>query len=181
MEQFDPDELDIAVIKELLADSYVSSSDIAKKYRKPLSTIQRRRHKIEQANFLRRNYCFRLDKISGLRTGTLLIEVRNGKSREIAKQLLTDLHDNITSTSTRIGDPKVDVIAEVAYKDTEQLHSLIQQIKASPSVTNVEWAEVVEIVGKNDLSLVKTIFDMVRGGFTYRKNNNHDRIENFLT
>jgi DNA-binding Lrp family transcriptional regulator len=49
-----PTSLDVRIIEELLNDAYVSSTDISKKHKAPLSTVQRRRKFLEDTLLTRR-------------------------------------------------------------------------------------------------------------------------------
>ena len=140
------DKLNLNIIKELLTDPDISSTQIASKFGAPLSTIQRRRTRLERSILLK-EYNINTRKL-GWRTAELLIAVEKGESEDTAKLLLEDKDCNVISTSLRIGHPQVDVMASIFYKDTQQLHRITETVKAMPYVTFVEWAEVIKVIGK---------------------------------
>jgi DNA-binding Lrp family transcriptional regulator len=155
------DVLNIKIVRELVNDPEISSTDIAIKYDIPLSTIQRRRAKLEQT-VISKAYNLDIRKL-GWRTADLLITVEKGKAEETAQKLLEANKVNVIMASLRIGHPQVDIMANVFYRDSVELHNLTEKVKAMPYVTFVEWAEVVKIVGSNSLSILDKVFSNVHG------------------
>jgi DNA-binding Lrp family transcriptional regulator len=149
------DDLNIKIIKEMISRPDVSSTEIASKYKTPLSTIQRRRAKLEEL-VIKKQYTLDIRSM-GWRLADLLITVEKGKAEETARQLLQDGKNNVVIASLRIGHPKVDVMAEVFYRDSEELHRLTENIKAMEYVSFVEWAEVVKVVGNNLSAMVDKV------------------------
>jgi hypothetical protein len=47
-----------------------------------------------------------------------------------------------------IGEPTIDLRAEVIVKNNSQLLDLLEEVKAMPSVKDVIWSEIVKIVGR---------------------------------
>jgi DNA-binding Lrp family transcriptional regulator len=153
------DDLNTKIVRELVNDPYVSSTDIASKYDMPLSTIQRRRAKLEQA-ILTKTYNLDVRKL-GWRTADLLISVEKGKAEETARKLLENNKVNVIVASLRIGDPRVDIMADIFYKDSIELHELTEKVKAMPYVKYVECAEVVKVIGNNFGSILEKVFHNV--------------------
>lgn len=153
------DDLNIKIVRELINNPDVSSTDIAAKYDRPLSTIQRRRAKLEQS-IISKAYNLDVRKL-GWRTADLLISVEKGKTEETARKLLENNKVNVIVASLRIGDPKVDIMADIFYKDSIELHELTERVKAMPYVMYVEWAEVVKVIGNNFGRILEKIFHNV--------------------
>lgn len=122
----------------------------------PLSTIQRRRTKLERS-ILKKNYQVDLGQL-GWRTADILISVEKGKSEQVARQILQNEKNNVVYTSLRIGHPQIDLTAKAVYRDSEALHRLVEKIKALPFVTFVEWSEEVKVVGNNYPDIIDLIF-----------------------
>jgi DNA-binding Lrp family transcriptional regulator len=141
------DELDIKIIKELFNDPNITSTAIAEKHNEALSTIQRRRVKLEQG-LIKRAYTIDITKL-GWRLADLSISVEKGRAKKTAQELVGSRRNNVIVASPRIGDPIVDIMANVFYKDSQELHDLIESVKAMPNVTHVEWSEIVEITENN--------------------------------
>jgi DNA-binding Lrp family transcriptional regulator len=150
------DGLNIRIVRELINNPDVSSTDIASKYKIPLSTIQRRRAKLEQT-VISKAYNLDIRRL-GWRTADLLITVEKGKAEETAQKLLEANKVNVIMASLRIGHPQVDIMADVFYRDSVELHNLTEKVKAMPYVTFVEWAEVVKVVGSNSVSILDKVF-----------------------
>ena len=148
------DSLNINIIKELMGNADVRSALIASKYRNPLSTIQRRRTKLERS-ILKKAYRIDLRKL-GWRKADLLVAVEKGNCEEVAKKLLGN--KSVISASLRIGDPDINVMAEIFYGSSEDLHNLIESMRALPSVASVEWSEIVKVVGSNDVEIIDRLF-----------------------
>jgi DNA-binding Lrp family transcriptional regulator len=151
------DSTDVNIIRELVNNPNARSADIAYKYKIPLSTIQRRRTRLERSSILKHRYDIDVRQF-GWRTADILIGVEKGDCVQVAREILEDYKDNVISTSLRIGNPQVNVSAKVIYKSSQELFNLIQIFRAIPNVAFVEWYEEVEIVGFNYASMVNTLF-----------------------
>lgn len=149
------DELDIKIIKELFRDPGMTSTDIANKHHEALSTIQRRRTRLEQT-LIKRNYTIDIRQL-GWRTADLAISVQKGVAKQTANELVRTRKDNVIVASLRIGDPVVDIMADVFYRDSQELHDLIESVKAMPNVIHVEWSEVVEETESNVIYMIDKV------------------------
>jgi len=87
------------------------------------------------------------------------LSVEKGRSEELAKKLLDGNGNNniIMNTSLRIGDPQINVSAQVLYKGSEELLEIIESVKATSYVKNVEWSEAVKVVGNNNIDARKIV------------------------
>jgi hypothetical protein len=85
----------------------------------------------------------------GWRTADLLIAVDKGKANETAQKLLADSSTNVISASLRIGHPQTDIMAGFYYRDSIELHSLVEKIKTMLYVQQIEWTEVVKLMENN--------------------------------
>ncbi len=146
------DKISIGIVKELLNDPNVKSADIASKLRKPLSTIQRRRAGLEASSILRKAYELDLSRF-GWREAELLVTVQKGRCRAIAQQLLTKFKNNVKSATLRIGDPEINVAADIVYKSSPELLNIIEAVKNMEFVSYVEWSEITEVVGTNNIDM----------------------------
>ena len=150
------DSTDVNIIRELVNNSNVRSADIANKYKIPLSTIQRRRTRLERSSILKHRYDIDVRHF-GWRIADILIGVERGDCVQVAKEILEDYKDNVITTSLRIGNPQVNASAKVLYKSSQELFDLIQSFKTIPNVAFVEWYEEVEVVGFNYTSVVNAL------------------------
>jgi len=150
------DALNIKIIKELVNNPDISSTEIASKYNVPLSTIQRRRARLEES-VIKKTYTLDIAKL-GWRLADLLVSVEKGKGEETALKLLQNNGSNVIIASLRIGHPQVNIMAEIFYRDSQELHYLTERVKAMQYVTYVEWAEVVKVVGSNLPGMLEKVF-----------------------
>ncbi|HJT48432.1 MAG TPA: hypothetical protein VJ729_09640 [Nitrososphaeraceae archaeon] len=149
------DHQNIKIISELVSSPNITSLSLANKLDIPLSTLQRRRARIENA-ILKRNYTFNY-KAFGARIGDLIVNVDRGKSKEIAQNLLKKYKNNIVSCDTRINS-KHNISAHVIYKGTDELHELIESVRTMDYVTGVDWSEMVEVIGDNNSEVISAFF-----------------------
>jgi DNA-binding Lrp family transcriptional regulator len=139
-------EVDKKVLKSLLDSSgRVSSLSLSRKLEIPLTTVQRRRKRLE-SEFLEVSYSLRLDKL-GWRKAQLLVSTEKGRTSSVGKELLN--HDSITRVSKSIGEHTIDLHAESVFKNNKELLDVIEWVKSLEGVRDVVWTEPVEMVGKN--------------------------------
>jgi hypothetical protein len=139
-------EVDKKVLKSLLDSSgRVSSLSLSRKLEIPLTTVQRRRKRLE-GEFLEVSYSLRLDKL-GWRKAQLLVSTEKGMTSSVGKELLN--HDSITRVSKSIGEHTIDLHAESVFKSNKELMDVMEWVKSLEGVRDVVWTEPVEMVGKN--------------------------------
>jgi DNA-binding Lrp family transcriptional regulator len=92
------DDINLKIIEELVKNT--SSMSLATKLRMPLSSLQRRRAKLEESVFVK-VYHINL-KASGGKMGDVVIDVDKGRSREVATNILKKFKSIAMSVSTRI-------------------------------------------------------------------------------
>jgi DNA-binding Lrp family transcriptional regulator len=143
-EQIHFSEVDKKILKMLLEpEGKISSRQLEQKLGIPRSTIQRRRKQLEK-NYLKFTYSLNLENL-GYRRVDLLIYTGGGATLDIAHELLK--RDEVTYVGRSIGEHTIDLRAEVIVKDNSQLLGLLELVKAMPSVKDVIWSEIVEVVG----------------------------------
>jgi DNA-binding Lrp family transcriptional regulator len=123
----------------------ISSVELSRKLEIPLTTIQRRRKRLE-SEFLEVAYSLKLEKL-GWRRADLLVSTFKGTSPNVGKGLLT--HNSITRVCRSIGEHTIDLHAEIVFKDNTELLNVIEWIKSLDGVKDVVWTEPVELMGKN--------------------------------
>ncbi len=139
-------ETDKQILRSLVSSrGRISSVELARKLEIPLTTIQRRRKRLE-SEFLEVAYSLKLEKL-GWRNADLLISTSRGKASNIGKELLT--HNSITRVCRSIGEHTIDLHAEIVFKDNTELLNVIERIKSLDGVKDVVWTEPVELLGKN--------------------------------
>ena len=111
---------------------------------------------LESSSILHKTYELDLAAL-GWREADLLITVEKGRCRDIARRLLREFKHNVKSSTLRIGDPEVNVVAEIIYKSSPELLEIVENVKNMALVSFVEWSEITEVVGRNNID-VKSLF-----------------------
>lgn len=139
-------EVDKKVLKSLLDSSgRVSSLSLSRKLEIPLTTVQRRRKRLE-SEFLEVSYSLRLDRL-GWRKADLLVSTHKGMTSSVGKELLG--HNAVTRVSKAIGEHTIDLHAEAVFKSNKDLLNVVEWVKSLEGVRDIVWTEPVELVGKN--------------------------------
>lgn len=137
--------IDKKILKALLVlNRSGNSTKLAAKLGIPRTTFQHRRDYLEE-HYLETSYSFNLDNL-GYRRVDLLIYTSGGQTINIANKLLE--RDEVTYVGRSIGEPTIDLRAEVVIKDNSELLALLETLKAMPNVMDVVWNEIVKIGGK---------------------------------
>lgn len=140
-------ETDKKILKTLLtSNGNASSLTLSKNLDIPLSTVQRRRKRLE-ANLLDEVYSLRMDKF-GLRSAALFITTCKGSIELIGREILS-WDNEVVSVKRCIGENSVDLQAEIVFESNKELLTIIERIKSIEGVTNVSWSEAVKVIGRN--------------------------------
>ena len=151
-DQFTLDRINLKIVEELITNGDIKSSEIAAKLKIPLSTIQRRRTRIEKS-LLRKKYHMDLTLL-GYRTAQIFVDVEGGRARETGEELLKKYDRNVVNASTRINSGN-NLCLEVVYNGSDELHFLLEEIKSLPLATNVDWSEQVMVIGDNLSGIIR--------------------------
>ncbi|HEY1211911.1 MAG TPA: winged helix-turn-helix transcriptional regulator [Nitrososphaera sp.] len=137
------DELDLKIVNCMLAgDSYQA---IAKKLKKPLSTVQRRTRHLLESGLIKHRYEFNY-KMYGYKMGLLHIYLEDGNIQETAEKIQSI--KDVLSVSIHIGNS--DIVAEYACGDSNAMLELMAQVKHVPTVAKVVWSEEVSVMEREE-------------------------------
>ena len=126
-----------------VAASKSSDKIIAAKIGIPLARVKRGRKMLEK-HFLDLSYTMNLDSL-GHRRVDFFIATQKGLAHSIAKKLLK--MNEVVYVSSSIGQPTIDLRAELIVKDNGQLLELLEQVKGMDGVRDIVWSEIVRVVG----------------------------------
>jgi DNA-binding Lrp family transcriptional regulator len=146
--------LDAKIAEELLNDAFISSTNISKKHKAPLSTVQRRRRILENT-ILTRRYEIDLRK-QGFRIGEITVIPQNASGQAIVNGIFSKYSNHILSVTVKI-DSAV-ILAVLAYfKTTAEIHDIMIGIQSLPGVQQVKFAETVEILRNKSNEIGKMV------------------------
>ena len=131
-----------------------SSVSISRKVEIPLTTVQRRRKRLEK-EFLEEDYTFLLKKF-GWRRVDFFISTSDGKTDALANDLLA--MNQVTAMGKSIGDHTIDLRVETIVKDNHELLDILEKLKGMDGIRDAVWSEIVETVG-NKMSVPSYIID----------------------
>jgi DNA-binding Lrp family transcriptional regulator len=138
---------DKKILKSLLtSNGSISSLTLSKSLDIPLSTVQRRRKRLE-ANLLETSYSIRIEKF-GLRSATLFVTISCASAESIGREILS-LDNEVISVRRCIGENSIDLQAEVLFESNKELLGIIERIKSIEGVSNVSWSEAIKVIGRN--------------------------------
>jgi DNA-binding Lrp family transcriptional regulator len=138
---------DKKILHQLIESSgRVSTLTLARQLDIPMSTIQRRRVRLEK-NVINMSYSLRLKKL-GWRNGTLLVSASDGNADNLGKQIL-EMDDTVVSVTRIVGESGMDLMVEVIFKETEELLALIDRVKSLGGEKKMFWGESVNLIGRN--------------------------------
>ena len=146
--------LDAKIIEDLLNDAFVSSTDISRKHKAPLSTVQRRRRHLEN-NLLTRRYEIDLKK-QGFRIGEMTVYPKNGSGKEIVDKIFSKYPNRVLSVAIMI-DGSIILAVMVYFRTTAEIHDMMMDIHSMAGVDNVKFSETVDIIRDNKSQIAKTV------------------------
>lgn len=150
--------LDRKLLKILLEpnDDLKSTMDISVKLGVPITTIRRRRRRLE-SKFLKHHYVLDIEKF-GWRRVDFFISIKNGLVNAVADKLM-QLND-VTYVGKSIGEHTIDLRVETIVKDNSVVLDLLEAIKAMEGVKDVVWSEIVTVIGRK-ISIPSSIIDKI--------------------
>lgn len=106
--------------------------------------LVKERRSLLETNFLQLLYLMSLVDL-GQRRIDFFIATQDGFTIAIAKNLLK--FKNVVSVGHSIGQPTIDLRAELIVKDNGQLLELLEKVKRMKGVRDVVWSEIVRVIG----------------------------------
>ena len=138
---------DKKILKALVSSLGATSSlMLSRELDIPLSTVQRRRKKLE-SDFLEFYYLPKAEKL-GWHTALIFISLDSGAANAVGKELLS-WEDSVMSVARTMGDERIDLVAEVVFRNNKNLLEICDSVKSIPNVRSLFWTELVAEIGKN--------------------------------
>jgi DNA-binding Lrp family transcriptional regulator len=140
-------DIDKKILRALLSSAgAVSSATLSDELGIPLSTVQRRRRRLE-SHLVDKSYTLRAESF-GMRTAELFISTKNGSTSAVANKLLA-LGAMVDSVVRVIGDNCTNIILDVRFRTNPELLRVIEQIRSFNGVVAVSWIERIGVEGQN--------------------------------
>lgn len=155
------DNTNLRILENIIWNPNTKSADIAKKLKIPLSTIQRRRARIEASTMLQKKFEIDTKKI-GLRSADMLIKVTKGQIENVANEIFKRHSKSILEMSVRIGQLDFNLVCKVVYKDSDEIYKIIETVNTIDHVESVQWSEIVKIILSNENGLVENLLELSR-------------------
>ncbi|HKR74037.1 MAG TPA: winged helix-turn-helix transcriptional regulator [Candidatus Nitrosocosmicus sp.] len=146
------DTINLGIVEALVNNGDIKSAEIAAKLKIPLSTIQRRRSNLEKNMILKKNYTLDLKKL-GLRVSEISVATRKGESQNVMNDFYNKHKKYIVDMALRIGNPDTNLSFRIAHTDSNELFSLLEEIKGMDMVSMVQWSEYIMEKKNSTLSL----------------------------
>jgi DNA-binding Lrp family transcriptional regulator len=138
---------DKKILKSLIASNCnVSSLTLSRELGIPLSTVQRRRKRLE-ANLIETVYQLKLDRF-GWRSATLFVTTANTSARHIGEEMMA-WNNEVVSVKRCMGENSADLQIDIVFRTNRELADIIERVKTIDGVTNVTWSESIETIGRN--------------------------------
>jgi hypothetical protein len=84
----------------------------------------------------------------GFRRVDFWISTQNGRSVSVGQQLLK--REEMVKVGRSVGQHTIDLKAELIVKDNAELLDLLEVVKGMKGVRQVEWTEIVKVVGRKN-------------------------------
>lgn len=137
-------EIDRKILQFLLTPhDGISSKSISEYTGIPVSTIQRRRGRLEE-EYVERSIRLRPEKFGWRRIG-FLISTSGGASQAVGKELFS--RDEVTFVARTIGEHTIDLWVEAFFRGNSDLLDFQEYVKGMSGVRDAMWTEVTEIIG----------------------------------
>ncbi len=139
--------LDKKVILALLrSQGNVTSRSLGDELSAPMSTVTRRRQRLEE-NLIDRSCTLKADKF-GWGNAVVLVSVNSRPLESVAEEILMD--DMVNQVTHMVSSGNMDLKVDVLFKSRQELQSMLERIKSVDGVESVVWSEPVRVLGKNN-------------------------------
>jgi DNA-binding Lrp family transcriptional regulator len=139
--------LDKKILLALLScEGRISSIALSKETGAPLSTVQRRRKRLE-TDLIKVSYLLKMETL-GWHAAMVFISTQGGTSNEVGQELLS-WKKSVICVSRAAVEEATDIVAQVVFHGNEDLLDIIGRVRATKGVRRLFWIELVSALGKN--------------------------------
>jgi DNA-binding Lrp family transcriptional regulator len=150
------DEINLMIIRELMENPIIKSSELSEKLQVPLSTIQRRRAALEKTAIIKKEYIFDLGKL-GLRIAEILVDIEKGNHDKLLEDIKVKFNKHVIGISRKIGDPGINIGIKIVYSHSIQLFEILEELRKNTMVKKFDWYESITEEKANGISFIDLI------------------------
>ena len=155
------DKINIEILQSIIRNPDIKSSEIAKYLNIPLSTIQRRRSRLETSAILKKSFVIDFHRL-GLRVADLFIKVSKGDIENIVSEIVKQHSKNILETTIRLGQPDINLVVRIAYKDNDEIYEIMRTFNTIKDLDPVQWSEIIKEITIDRHKLIENLFSQVK-------------------
>lgn len=155
------DRINMEILKHMIKNPEIRSSEIAHNINTPLSTIQRRRSKLETSAVLKKSFAIDFHRL-GLRVADLLIKVSKGDIETIVAEIISKHSKSILEISIRLGQPDINLVVRIAYKDNDEIYEIMRTLNIIEHLDSMQWSEILKEVTIDKYGLIENLFSRVK-------------------
>jgi DNA-binding Lrp family transcriptional regulator len=155
------DKINIEILRNIIKNPDIKSSEIAKYLNIPLSTIQRRRSRLESLAILKKSFVIDFHRL-GLRVADLFIKITKGDIETIVSEILKQHSKSILEVTIRLGQPDINLVVRIAYKDNDEIYGIMSTFNTIEHVDSVQWSEIIKEVAIDRNGLIENLFSRIK-------------------
>jgi DNA-binding Lrp family transcriptional regulator len=155
------DKINIEILRNIIRNPDIKSSEISEKIDIPLSTIQRRRSRIETSAVLKKSFEIDFHRL-GMRVADLLIKITKGDIETIVSEIVKQHSKSILEITVRLGQPDINIVARIAYKDNDEIYEIMRTFNTIEHLDSIQWSEILKEVTIDRHGLIENLFSRVK-------------------
>ena len=155
------DKINLEILRNITENPDIKSSEISQKIDIPLSTIQRRRSRIENSAVLKKDFVIDFHKL-GLRVADLLIKISKGDIEIIVSEIVKQHSKSILEITVRLGQPDINLAVRIAYKDNNEVYEIMRTFNTIDHIDFIQWSEILKEVTTNRNGLIENLFSRIK-------------------
>lgn len=155
------DRINIEILRNIIKNPDIKSSEISEKIDIPLSTIQRRRSRIETSAVLKKSFEIDFHKL-GLRVADLLIKISKGDIETIVSDIVKQHSKSILEVTVRLGQPDINLVVRITYKDNDEVYGIMRTFNTIEHIDSIQWSELLKEVKIDKHGLIENLFSRVK-------------------